>query len=117
MWGVEGDVGEVGLFGIDLFFHPAECCLEEDIGAEAFGFYDGVVVEDEVVEVFGVLISDEVAELFLAESASSVDEDFIEASVVRDVLLAFITEVPFTEDAVFVASCLEGLGEGDDVEC
>ena len=60
--GVEGDVGEVGLLGIDLGFHPAEGGLEEEVGAEAFGFDDGVVMKDEVVEVFGGFVSDEVSE-------------------------------------------------------
>ncbi len=114
--GVERDVGEVGLLGFDLLLHPAEGGLEEDIGAEAFRFDDGLIVEDEVVEVFGILVTDEVAKDFLAESSCAVDEDFIEPAIIWEVFFAFVTEVPLAEDAVFVSGLLDGLGEGGDVE-
>jgi len=44
------------------------------------------------------------------------DEDLVKSSVVRKVFLSLITEVPFPEDAVFVACFLKSLGERYDIK-
>lgn len=82
VWCVGGDVGEVGFLGIVLFFNPAESSVEEEVGAVALGFYDLVVMEEDVVVVGVFFIFREVSIGGLAYSSRSVDEGLCESAVV-----------------------------------
>ena len=77
------------------------------------GINEGKTV-DELVRT--VKLPDEVAELLLTETSGTMDEDFIEAAIIREILFAFVAEVPLAKDAVLVSGGLQCLGESDDTE-
>ena len=87
MGGIGADVGKEGGLCLLLFANPAEGCLEEDIGTEALGLYDRVVVQGRYVKVAGlpVAVGGEVsaaAGIGLADASGSMDEHLAEVEVV-----------------------------------
>ena len=112
---VGGDVGEEGVLCFLLFFDPTKGGGEKDIGAEAFGFYEGAVVEDGGVKVLVAGCIGAGAGIRLPDATSSVSEGFVEAALVRSIGL-FVAQVPFAEDTAFVASFGEDLREDGGVE-
>ena len=112
---IEGDVSEVGFLFFVLFFDPSLGGIEEDVGAESFGADDGFVVKEDVVEVGSFFVWREVAESDLSNATGAVHEDFVEATALWKVFV-LIAEVPFAKESSGVASGLEHLREGKDVE-
>src|SRR5882724_3013946 len=81
-------------FGID----PFERLREEHIGAIAFGFDERAVVQNDGIEILVVRRVAAAARIGLADAAGAVNEDFVEAALVR-LIGGFVAEVPFAEDA------------------
>ncbi len=95
--------------------NPVERALEEDVGAETPGLDERAVVQDHRVEVRVARRVAATAGVGLADPASPVDEDLVEAASVGLVCL-FIAEVPLAEDAGGVARILEHLDDRGRVE-
>ena len=112
---VGGDVGEEGVLCFLLLFDPAEGGSEEDVGAEAFGFYKGAVVEDGGVEVFIAGSIGAGAGVGLPDATCPVDKGFVETALVWPIGF-LVAEVPFAEDTAFVAGFGKDLWEDSGVE-
>lgn len=95
---VGGNVGEERFVGFLGLLDPAHGGGEEEVGAVAFGFYEGSVVADGGIKVFVAGNIGAGAFVALSDPAGAVDEDFIESTFVR--LVGFlVAEMPLAEDA------------------
>ena len=108
---VGGHPSQEGTLGCSLAFDPLGGLREELIGTVAGRLHEFAVMQDRrsVVGILGhVTAAPRVA---LADTAGSMDEDFVEAPLVR-LILRLVAEVPLSEDPGPIARLLELLGQG-----
>ena len=80
-------------FGLD----PAECLLEEDIGAVTACLFEAAVMFNDGVEVIGAGSVALVAGMTLPDTAGPMDEDFVKTSTVRLVGIC-ISQMPLAKN-------------------
>ena len=101
-------IAEEGLSGFSADVDPLQGAVEKDVCAKAFGALEGSVVPDRGVEIGVVRGVAARAGIGLADAASAVDEDLVEAALAGLVGL-LVAEVPLAENARGVACGLERL--------
>jgi len=108
---VRRNISEEGFVSFLHLLDPAECRGEEQVGAIAFGFDEGSVVADSWIEVLVAGSIGARAFVSLSDAACSMDEGFVEASLVWLIGL-LVTEMPFPEYTGSIAGGCEDLGQG-----
>ena len=108
--GVGGDIGEEGLARFPASVDPPGRLLVENIRAVPLRLHEGVVVQDCRVEVSVAGRVATGAGIGLPDAAAAMDENLVEAAV-AGLILGFVAQVPFTEDAGGVTDGLQNLRE------
>ena len=115
MRSIGGDVCKKWFAAVLHVLDPADACVEEQVRAIPFRFDERPVVPDDRIEVLvsgGVRATTVVS---LADTAGSVNEGFIETTVVR-LILFLVTEMPLAKDAGRVADALQQLWKRHSIE-
>ena len=105
---VRRDVGEERLVAFLDLLDPAERRREEQVRAEPLRFHERSVVTDHWIEILVARRIRATAGIGLTNSASTVNERFVESPLVRLIRL-FIAQMPFSENAAGVTGLLKHL--------
>jgi hypothetical protein len=115
MRGIERNVSEVGLFGVNAVFHPSQSGMKEKVGAEALGLYDLLVVQQDVVEVAILIIGGKSPQpVWPIPPAPWIKISSNPRAWGR--YSSSSPKVPFAKDSCFVSCVLQNLWKGDDIE-
>ena len=108
--GIGRDVSVEGTFGRGFAFDPLRGLGEELIGAITSSLHELTVMEDRRTVIRITRDVAAAAGIALADAAGSMDEDFVEAALVR-LILGFVAEVPLAEDTGAITGLLQLLGQ------
>jgi len=114
VWCVGGDVGKERLFTF-LRAHPFHRLVKENVRAESFGLFEGIVVQNGWIKIFVAGCVSATACIGLADSASAMDKHFIETTLVGPVWI-LVSQVPLTKNARRVSGIAKHLGHRWDPE-
>ena len=104
------DVGVEGSLGRGFAFDPLRGLGEELIGAIASSLHELTVMEDRRAVIGVTRNVAAAARIALADAAGAMDEDFVEATLIR-LIFGFVAEVPLAKDAGAITGLLELLGQ------